>query len=821
MPKNVFCHFELICWESTLRKGSNVFKMVIKTSNRSRVVLIDLEELVGRTQETRNWGGMIISIIVIILICATIVTVAVIVSERRHLVPKFEFEDVFESSMKENLFHYHWLDESVYVSRNEENNLVKRDVLKNNSEIVLLDNRTWNVEGASDFSVSPDVKYILLICHKVHEYGQSYSAIYKIYDVDEQKLLPTLKPENVTDEETRLRYASWSPTKSQASLIFVYEGNIYYMEDIKGSSRQITFDGKENLIYNGVPDVAFSDKTLGSDHAIYWFGEGGRFVYAKFDDTDVETSWVSYYDHLANPKLEYFPYPKPGGKFPKVTLHVVDVENGDRTVDLTAPEPLADVDHFYKYVVWMDRDNLSVTWLNRTQDYAVVSICNVNSGTCRKSISEESKDGWVVVRNPPVFSEDGRSFAFILELPDQDAKDKHYHIRVFTTEDGEEVGKLTEGKYEVSKIVAYHADNNVVFYLANSEGKPWERHLYRVALGGTPICLSCHVNSSCSYYDAEVVAGTSKYVLYCQGPGVPNSTFHDFDQSNYSVLEGNSDFRRSVYSKVHLIQESHVFRVHEKRIPVKILYHNKKDPLRKHPLLINIIDEPGSNSVTSEFYQGWFTYLASRYHVITANINFRGTSGFGRRHLQGINRKLGIEETEDIIAVTEFIRNSSLGVVSFNDTQFDQNKVALIGQSYGGFLASMAYARSTFFNCSIAVSPITDWRHYGAVLTEKFMDMPTSEDNLQGYKNANLSSLAHLFRNDTFLIAHGMADKSVHFQHSANLVKTLAEKNVQFRTLFYPDEGHELWDSKVKKSLYQSLTNFLVDCLQLDQEECS
>ncbi|PIK60984.1 putative inactive dipeptidyl peptidase 10, partial [Apostichopus japonicus] len=339
---------------------------------------------------------------------------------------------------------------SVYVSRNEENNLVKRDVLKNNSEVVLLDNRTWNVEGASDFSVSPDEKYILLICHKVHEYGQSYSAIYKIYDVDEQKLLPTLKPENVTDEETRLRYASWSPTKSQASLIFVFEGNIYYMEDIKGSSRQITFDGKENLIYNGVPDVAFSDETLGSDHAIYWFGEGGRFVYAKFDDTDVETSWVSYYDHLANPKASYnmIVYFTLGGGSPLINSSLL-IYYAPTSSSLQRP---------LLQVCGVDGSRQSFRdMVEQDSGLRCGLYLQCNSGTCRKSISEESKDGWVVVRNPLCFrkTEDRLLLYWSFQIRTLRTNTTTFVSLLQRME--KEVGKLTEGKYEVSKIVAYHA----------------------------------------------------------------------------------------------------------------------------------------------------------------------------------------------------------------------------------------------------------------------------------------------------------------------------------------------------------------------------
>lgn len=778
------------------------------------------EELVGRTSETRNWGGMIISIIVIILICATIVIVAILVSDRVHPITPFEFDDIFNSSFKEKPFNFQWLNENVYILRDENNNIIQKDV-ENNRTTTLLDSRTWNVEGVDEFWISPSETHILLACHKTIVYRYSYTAVYKVYDISTKDIYPAFKPaESLEGENPRLRYASWSPDKNQPSLLLVYKNNIYYQQDLQATATQITDSGEENLIYNGIPDYTFEGDLLSSNNAIYWFKEQKRFVYATFNDSNVESSSITKYDYLIKPEAEFFPYAKPGGSLPVVTLHVVDLETS-QTVDLTPPSEITEQEYFYKYVVWRNRFEVSVTWLNRAQNYMVLSICNTDEGTCELSIDQRVDKGWIVLRGPPVFDDDGGSYAIIRPLPDRDGIDTHYHVHVVTIQANEEDDSelWTEGKFEVTKIVAYEKKEGFIYFLANKDA-PSESQLYRVSLNREKKieCLSCG-GSDCTYFDAERVTA-SKFVLNCRGPGIPKSTFHDFKKSKTDsyTLENNTDLYAAVDSKVYLKQESEVFEVNGISVPVRILYHNRKDKDRHHPLLIHVLDKPGSHMVKSEFYSGWYSYLASSYHVIIANIDVRGTSGTGQNHMYPVNRNLGTVEVDDLIAVTEFLRNSSLGVVSFNQTQFNQKKVALIGMGYGGFLASMAYAKSTFFNCSIALSPITDWRYYDAVFTEKFMGLPTATDNLQGYKTANVSQYSSNFRNNTFFVAHGMADKAVHFQHSANLLKSLTNQNIQFRSLFYPDKGHNLLDSNVKKNLYQAMTDFLVDCLKLDEE---
>ncbi|XP_073865419.1 prolyl endopeptidase FAP isoform X3 [Macaca fascicularis] len=230
------------------------------------------------------------------------------------------------------------------------------------------------------------------------------------------------------------------------------------------------------------------------------------------------------------------------------------------------------------------------------------------------------------------------------------------------------------------------------------------------------------------------------------------------------------------------------------------------DRSKKYPLLIQVYGGPCSQSVRSVFAVNWISYLASKEGMVIALVDGRGTAFQGDKLLYAVYRKLGVYEVEDqITAVRKFIE---MGFI-------DEKRIAIWGWSYGGYVSSLALASGTgLFKCGIAVAPVSSWEYYASVYTERFMGLPTKDDNLEHYKNSTVMARAEYFRNVDYLLIHGTADDNVHFQNSAQIAKALVNAQVDFQAMWYSDQNHGL-SGLSTNHLYTHMTHFLKQCFSL------
>ncbi|RUS77449.1 hypothetical protein EGW08_014787, partial [Elysia chlorotica] len=590
--------------------------------------------------------------------------------------------------------------------------------------------------------------------------------------------------------------------------ILVQENDVYYKRDPDAAIVNITQDGIRGRIYNGVPDWVYEEEVLASNNAIWWSTQSSYILYATFDDTPVPRFYFPVYGPLneAYTKLYNISYPKPGYPNPYFNLTVYNLADKTGHV-LQPPSEFADAGDFYFYkVAWRNDKDVLVTWLNRKQDRAILTLCSAASGFCKKSTELKSETGWLDVLHPPMFSEDGSRYFII--APQKSGTDGFYFRHVAMVEiragDGQDkMSFVTEGDWEVTEIKGYDQETQTL-YFTSPHLDPRRRHLYSVKI---PIrketCLTCNYNKNCQYNEISMATTTDFYVLKCLGPGIPKYSLHYMNGTEINRLQNNTKFAELLSHKaLPWIKYVQIELDNGQKAWGKLLLPPalKEEEILKYPLLLEQYGGPGSQMVTEMFNIGWRTYLASAKDVIHATVDVRGSGGRGEDFKHAIYRALGTHEVDDTIKAGKFYKGLHY---------VDENKMAIFGWSYGGYLsASVLGRKEEVFKCGIAVAPVTDWIYYDSIYTERYMGLP--KDNLQGYQYANVSKYAENFKNKNFLLIHGTGDDNVHFQNAAQLVKALEMANIHFRFEMYTDSAHRL--ARHETHLYKSMDDFLFEC---------
>ncbi|KAK3083443.1 hypothetical protein FSP39_022859 [Pinctada imbricata] len=645
-------------------------------------------------------------------------------------------------------------------------------------------------------------------------YRHTAKSKYAIYDTNTR----THKQLTLPGMDDIFQYVDWSP--SGHGLVLVQGNNIYYKEDIGDMTTpaiQYTEDGVEGIIYNGIPDWVYEEEVLGTDHALWWSPNGRHILYAHFNDTMVKDYYYPIYGAMDNSYGEAIKlrYPKAGSTNPTFSLNVLNLDT-NTNVSIPVPQELVSREYYFTKVEWRDNDYFVVSYLNRPQNISYIYVCNTQ-GQCRNNQKEEGHGGWVQLVSPPHFTLSGQHY--FLVLPRQEGAEGYYkHVAMISLDltsgimessgEGQKV-YLTHGSFDVMSIVGYDSQNQTVYYIAAKD--PRQRHLYRVSVDSTSpdykesVCLSCDYDPKCQYVSASFSTNGDYFIMGCLGPGVPYYVLKSTHTNFEHVLEDNAVFKLNISSK-HLPTIEYV----NIKLPTGESMYGKlllppelnKDHVTKYPLLMNVYGGPDTQRVTMRYQLAWETYLASSRGFIIAYADGRGGAARGQRWLQSNYRRLGGIEVEDTITAGEFFKNIPY---------VDETKMSIWGWSYGGYLTTSVLGRGTeTFQCGISVAPVTDWIYYDTIYTERYMGTP--HDNAEGYHLGNASRLVEHFKKSKYLLVHGTGDDNVHFQNSAQFIRSLVEGNIYYRTQIYTDKQHSLTGGNTRTHLYTTLEDFLHEC---------
>ncbi|XP_041927352.1 dipeptidyl peptidase 4 [Alosa sapidissima] len=705
----------------------------------------------------------------------------------------FTFADYFNDTIRYKKYGVYWVSDNEYLHKSKEGNIYIHNV-ETKEVSPFLSNTTFSQVDSTDYIVSADRKYICFESNYSKHWRHSFSASFSLFNLENSSFITSDIPQAV-------QLLTMAPSGSM--LAYTWRYNIYLKQSATAPSIQVTTNGEENQILNGIPDWVYEEEVFASNEAMWWSTTGKFLAYLELNDTNVHTIDYSWFGNGQYPETVAVPYPKAGSTIPKVKLYVIDTANPTKRSQVVVPSPFGSSDHYLSSVTWVTDERVAVQWLKRKQNHVLLQIYDFDGTNWVESTKFEqmSKTGWVGQFNPSpaFFAEDNMSFYKVMS----DSKGyKHIHYVK-----GGIPKPITSGKWEVIYISKLAKD--AVYYISNEHmGRPGQRNLYKISIGSggvhsAPRCLSCSLHPErCQYNLGHIFSRNSSYVrMDCYGPGVPLFALLDNEGSEMEVLEDNSKLQ-SILEEFHLpTVKRGTLRLAGFDLWYQMMLPPNFDASKKYPLLIYVYGGPCSQTADYSFRLGWSTYLASAEGIIVASFDGRGSGYQGDEIMHSIYQRLGTYEVEDQIwAVRQFI---DMGFI-------DKKRIAIWGWSYGGYVTSMALGSgSGLFKCGMAVAPVAKWEYYDAVYTERYMSRP--EENVDGYKNSTVTSRAKNFGSVEYLLIHGTADDNVHFQQSAQISKALVDQKIDFDTMWYTDKDHGLGGSATYH-VYNHMSHFLQKC---------
>ncbi len=641
----------------------------------------------------------------------------------------------------------------------------------------------------SNYSVNKGETKFIFSTKTEHIYRHSTVSYDYIWDTKTKKLTPL-------SENGKQRLADFSPDGSLVA--FVRHNNIFIKNLDNGTEKQITFDGKKNNIINGTCDWVYEEE-FGFTKAFFWSPDGSKIAFYHFDESKVKEYSLTHYGTLY-PKHYTYKYPKAGEANSIVNIYVYDLNTGKTTkMDVGTV-----TDQYIPRVKWTYNINtLAIERLNRLQNH--LDILSVDAVTGKSSILYTENNPWYIdITDDLTFLPNNKYFVITSE------KDGYNHIYLYSMS-GKFVRKLTKDNYDVIKVYGFDAKHKRIFYQA-AETSPLNRDIYTVNLKGRKKQISGRTGTN----DAQFSSDFSYYVnTYSNANTPPFITVNDDSGKELRVLQSNELFIKKM-NKYNLSKKT-FFTLHssEFTLPDSTLINLNAwmikppdfDPNKKYPLLMYVYGGPGVQTVTNSWGWSnyfWFQMLAEK-GIVIVSVDNRGTGARGQLFKKMTYLQLGKYEIADQIEAAKL-----LGKYSY----INSAQIAIFGWSYGGFMSTLAITKGAdVFSDAIAVAPVTNWRYYDNIYTERYMRKP--QDNPDGYDNNSPINFTDKIKGN-YLLCFGSFDDNVHPENSMDLITALVKSNKQFDMMVYPNKNHGIYGGNTRYHLFKKMTDFLLRHLKVE-----
>lgn len=598
------------------------------------------------------------------------------------------------------------------------------------------------------------------------------------------------KLDRLTNDDKIERDPTFSPDGKK--IAYLKDHNLVVLDIATKSEKQVTNQGTDKILV-GRFDWVYEEE-FGIRTGFFWAPSSERIAYMEV--TDANTPRFPIVDFIPTQNtVEYLPYPKAGAPNSTVKIGVVDLDAGTNSyMDVSST-----ADELIPRIKWTpDDDNLIIWKMNRDQDKLDLYLTDVEDKKSKVILSESQPDGWIDIHDDVIFLED--EFVWISR------KDGFNHLYLYEY-DGTMRRQLTSGQWEVSAVNGYHEDREIIYFTA-AKKSPLQRELYGVSVDGGRIR---NVSTSDGYHRINMDPTATYFLDYHSSLTTAPSV--DLKQtSNGSTirnLRNNDDVLKKIQStyamgQVELIQVPTEDGVQLNGYMIK---PPSFDSTKKYPVLMFQYSGPGSQSVRDSYMyssggRGLWHFMLAQNDIIVVCVDPRGTGYRGRAFEQITNHNLGDYESRDLRDAARWLRKQ---------TFVDGTKIGIWGWSYGGYMSSLAMMRfPTDFNLAIAVAPVTSWKNYDTIYTERFMSTPAKNPNYD--KGAPMHYAHQLTDANKFLLIHGTGDDNVHLSNSVQLVEVLVRERKQFEMFCYPRSQHGMvYDfMNTQTHLYTMMTNFIM-----------
>ena len=638
------------------------------------------------------------------------------------------------------------------------------------------------VEGNfQSYIFNDDESKILLLKDSQPIYRHSFLGKFDVRDLKTGKTF-SLNGGNFVQEPT------FSPDGTKVA--FVADNNLFYQDLNSGNIVKITNDGKKNSILNGLADWVYEEE-FGHARLYEWTKNSDAIVFVKSDETEVPEMYIPIYEKQLYPSEMRFKYPKAGEKNSVVSAQLYRLDNA-KTIALN----LANFKNYYIPNVYhtAKADEIILITSERLQNASDVLKVNTKTGNVTKLFTESDKR-WIDTDNVTLEFLDDNSFIWGAE------RDGNRHLYWYD-QNGKLKKQITKGDWEVTDYYGYNPKTNEVFIQTTQLGSI-NKVVSKVNIktGKTTVISNNSGTNSANFsqnynYFIETSSSAEKPYTY---------VLKDGNGKVLKELQNNEDQLKKLQADNLVTKE--FFTIPNEagdQMNAWIMKPKDFDPSKKYPLFMFQYSGPGSQQVTNSWDTGnglWFNHLVQQGYIV-ACVDGRGTGYKGTDFKKVTYMNLGKYEIEDQIAAAKWFGKQSY---------INKDRIGIFGWSFGGYMASLALTKGAdVFKTGIAVAPVTNWRYYDSVYTERFMRTP--QENPKGYDDNSPTSYAQLLKGK-FLLIHGTADDNVHFQNSMEFSEALIQNKKQFEFMAYPDKNHGIFGGQTRPQLYQKMTKFILENL--------
>jgi dipeptidyl-peptidase-4 len=644
------------------------------------------------------------------------------------------------------------------------------------SEKLVYQDKTITID---DYFFNEDETKILFTTNTTPLYRRSFSATYYLYD------LKTGKVQSLDDAHQPQTLAEYSPDGQQVS--YIYKNDIFIKNLATGKVSKVTENGKANKIINGTTDWVYEEE-FAITKAYGWSPDSKYIAYLRFDEREVKEFSLTYYKDLY-PDLYTFKYPKAGEANSKVTAHILTVKSGKTSmIDLGE----------YEYIPRMEwsgsANKLILQTLNRHQNHLKYHLVDVMDKKIQHKIFfEEKSKTYVEIDNNLLILKDGNT---ILRTSEMDGFNHIYKL----TFDGKST-PITKGNYDVIEFYGIDETNGTIYYTA-AEKSPISKAIYRINLdGSSKKSLSLETGTN----DAEFTTGMKYFVkTYSTANEPPVFTLCNNEGEVITLLEDNKRLKSVLKNYTISPKEFVKFHSGETELNGWMIKPMNFDASKKYPVFITVYGGPGHNEVNDAWDGNDFMYhqlLAQKGYVVVS-VDPRGTMYRGADFKKSTYLQLGKLETEDFIETAKELQKMPF---------VDANRIGIQGWSYGGFMTSLAMTKGADqFKMGIAVAPVTNWRYYDNIYTERFMRTPA--ENTSGYDENSPINFVKLLKGK-YLLIHGSGDDNVHYQNTMEMVNALVKADKQFDLFIYPNKNHGIYGGNTRNHLFNMMLNYTLENL--------